>query len=73
MSRISRPALVLALSATMLLGAAALTGCMKKAPVLTPAQLQAGLIGEKHPVSQQKATESGCSCHLESAKAAGAK
>jgi hypothetical protein len=55
------------------LGAASLGGCMKKAPVLTPAQLQAGIIGEKHPVSQQQASQSGCSCHLESAKAAGAK
>ena len=73
MSKLSRSATALLLVAMVSLGAASIGGCMKKAPVLTPAQLQAGIIGEKHPVSQQQASQSGCSCHLESAKAAGAK
>jgi hypothetical protein len=41
-----------------------MTGCMKKAPQLTQAQLMAGVIGDEHPVDQQTATAKGCSCHL---------
>ena len=73
MTRLTRPALAIALSATLLLGTFTLGGCMKPAPVLTTQQLQAGVVPEKHPVSQADATKKGCSCHLAAAKAAGAK
>jgi hypothetical protein len=69
MPRPKRFAFVLALAA-MAVGSSLLGGCamFKKAPVLTPAQLAAGVIGKKHPVDQAKATKMGCSCHLEAAK-----
>ena len=75
MPRLTRPAVAVALAATMLVGASALSGCMffqKPAPVLTQEQLAAGMIGEDHPVTQAEASERGCECHIEAAsKAAG--
>lgn len=49
------------------LAAVALTGCGEdeKPPVLTPEQLQAGIVGEEHPVSQEAAQQQGCACHLQ--------
>jgi len=72
MSRPNRSALVLVL-ATVAVGASLLGGCamFKKAPVLTQAQIMAGKIGKEHPVDQAKATQMGCSCHIDAAKAAG--
>lgn len=70
MSRAARPALVLLIAATAVC-TALLGGCMSKpAPVLSQQQLQAGVIGEKHPVNQAQATKMGCSCHTEAAKKA---
>ena len=75
MPRITRPVLAVALAASMLVGASALSGCMffqKPAPILTQEQLAAGIIGEDHPVTQAEASERGCECHIEAAnKAAG--
>lgn len=48
---------ILALSASV-------AGCAKKAPQLTPEQLQAGVIGNPHPVNQQGAMAQGCACHM---------
>jgi hypothetical protein len=69
MPRPKRFAFVLALAAISV-GSSLLGGCAmtKKAPVLTQAQLTAGIIGKKHPVDQAKATQMGCSCHLGVAK-----
>jgi hypothetical protein len=58
---------VLAISASVLGGCA----MFKKAPVLTPQQIMAGVIGKEHPVNQEKATSMSCSCHVDAAKAAG--
>ncbi len=49
----------------LVLSVSGVVACAKKAPQLTPEQLQAGVIGANHPVSQQDATAQGCSCHLQ--------
>jgi hypothetical protein len=71
MSRPNRSALVLALAA-IAVGSSLLGGCamFKKAPVLTQAQLMAGVIGKNHPVDQAQATKMNCSCHVDAAKKA---
>lgn len=71
MSRLNRSAIVVLL-ATVAVSASLLGGCAMfgKAPVLTQAQIMAGVIGKEHPVSQAKATQMGCSCHIEAAKKA---
>lgn len=56
---------IVTLAIVLALALGASVGCAKKAPQLTPEQLQAGVIGgEKHPVDQQEATNQGCACHL---------
>jgi hypothetical protein len=47
------------------LAAGLTTGCMKKAPQLTPEQLAAGIIATQHPVNQAEASKRGCECHLQ--------
>ncbi len=49
----------------VILAASGVTACAKKAPQLTPEQLQIGVVPEKHPVSQQDAAAQGCNCHLQ--------
>ena len=76
MPRANRSILTVALAATLLVGATTLGGCMffkKPAPILSAEQLQAGIIGEDHPVSQAEASERGCECHVKAAQAAGGK
>jgi len=71
MPRLTRRTLAVAIAVSAIAGSLATFGCSKPAPVLTQAQLQAGVIGKKHPVTQDAATKAGCSCHTEAAKKAG--
>lgn len=71
MHRITRVAAVVLVTAGIL-SAGLMGGCKKEpAPVLSPQQLAAGVIGKEHPINQEQATKMGCSCHLEAAKKAG--
>ena len=70
MPRLNRSTFVISLVA-IAVASSLLGGCaMKKAPVLTKAQLGAGIVGKRHPVSQAKATQMGCSCHIQAAAGA---